>query len=117
MIMRTIIILLIAICLHSCYKEAEIRVQNNISNAKILDVRWGDIIIDYELLPGQTSGKITIEEESNTIKLPSSNKVCFIMDVNNKSIYLETVEEYKLNYDDDKLIIIDNQTKVRNPNE
>ena len=105
----------IACLLQACYKPGDIQVQNNISNVKIVDVKWGDIYIATELLPGETSEKLTIEEYRE--KLPSSHKITFKMSANNKSIYLETVDEYLLDEEDDLLIILSDETEVENPNE
>ena len=102
------------ITLQSCYKAGSIEVQNNISQVEILDVKWGEIYLSSELLPGQTSEKISIEKREK--KLPFSSKISFTMYANSKTIYLETQEEFLLNEDQDLLIILDDNTKVKNPN-
>jgi hypothetical protein len=105
----------IAVILQSCYKPGDIQVQNNITQVKIVDVKWGDIYIASELLPGQTSEKLTIDKYAE--KLPSNHKISFKMTANNKTIYLETEEIYMLNEDDDLLIVLTDDTNVKNPNE
>lgn len=99
----------------SCQEPADIRIQNNISQVKITSVRWGEIYMAYELLPGTTSDKIRINPID--MKLPASQKVSFVMESNGKSIYLETNEIYALDEGEDKLIVIDDSTKVYNPNQ
>ena len=113
--MRFPVIIFIAAILQSCYKPGEIQIQNNVSNAKLTDIKWGDIYIESELIPGQTSSKIKNSKDEQ--KLPSSKKISFIMAANQTSIYLETVGEYLLNEDDDVLFVIDNNTPVLNPNQ
>jgi len=101
--------------MQSCYKSGDIQLKNNISQVKILDVKWGDTHIATELLPGETSGKWKIEHHDE--KLPSSHKISFTMTANNKSVYLETEEEFLLDQDDDLLIVLTDTTKVKSPNE
>ncbi len=116
--MKTIKLLLIgvaALTLQSCYKPGDIQIQNKITQVTIEDVRWGDLYIAYELIPGESSGNVTIRKYDE--KLPASHNVSFKMTANNKSIYLQTEEEYYLDEDGDLLIILTDDTKVRNPNE
>lgn len=104
----------ILMTLQSCIESGEIQIQNNISQVKILDVKWGDHYLSTELLPGETSEQLTIK--NSVEKLPSSQKVSFKMTANNKTIYLETQGTYLLDEDDDLLIILTDQTIVQNPN-
>lgn len=103
------------VMMQSCYEPGDIQVKNNITQVKIVDVKWGNIYIATELLPGESSEKLTIEKERE--KLPASHKISFKMTANNKSIYLETEEEFLLDEDDDLLIVLTDDTKVKNPNE
>ncbi len=112
---KLLFITVIAVIMQSCYKPGDIQVQNNITQVKIVDVKWGDIYIAYELLPGESSKKLTIRKHDE--KLPSSHKISFKMTANNRSIYLETEEEYLLDEDDYLLIVLTDDTKVKNPNE
>jgi len=112
---KLILIFFICATLQSCYKTGDIQVQNNITKVKIADVKWGDIYIATELLPGETSEKLTICKDQE--KLPDSHKISFKMTANNKSIYLETEKEYFLDEDDNLLIVLTDDTKVKNPNE
>lgn len=112
--LRTIAVIVVVIILQACHKPGEIRVQNNISKAVITDVKWGDIRISNELLPGETSSKTKIDR--HTQKLPARNTVSFIMNANQKSIYLVTDESYLLDEDDLLHIVLDDNTKVSNPN-
>lgn len=99
--------------LQSCYKKAKIQVQNNISGVRITDVYWGDFYLAYELLPGETSEKQTIYRLDQ--KLPASKRINFTMSANQKSVYLET-QEYLLDQDDDLLIILSDDTKLKSTN-
>lgn len=116
--MKTLKLMLIVctvLMIQSCYEPGDIQIQNSITQVKIVDVKWGGTYIATELLPGETSEKLTIDKYEE--KLPSSHKISFKMIANNKSIYLETEEEFLLDEDDDLLIILTNETEVKNPNE
>jgi len=112
---KLILIVCIVVIAQSCHEPGDIRVQNNITQVKIVDVKWGDFYIATELLPGETSEKSTITRYEK--KLPSSQKISFKMTANNKAIYLETEESFFLDEDDDLLIVLTDATKVKNPNE
>ncbi len=112
---KLILIVCTVVFLQSCYKPGKISVQNNISQATIEDVSWGSNPVASELLPGETSIKMTIDKY--TEKLPGTHSVSFTLRANNKTVYLETEEEYLLEQDDDLLIILDDDTKVANPNQ
>ena len=101
--------------LPACYKPGKIEVQNNISQAKIVDVSWGKAHLASELLPGQSSREITISK--NTQKLPSCHKIVFKMSTNGQEIYLETEDSYMLNEDGNLFIRLTDSTKVKNPNQ
>lgn len=103
----------VIVFLQSCEKVGEIEVRNNISKVTITDVQWGGYSISYKLLPGETSSK----QEINGNDLPAQHKVTFRMTANSKSIYLETVEKYNLGAEDHLVIVLDDKTAVRNPNE
>ena len=99
----------------SCNQTGSIQIQNKISNVEIIDIQWGKNYIESDLLPGETSSKMTISDYDES--LPASHKVTFKMTANNKSIYLETEKNYVLNANDNLLIILTDSTKVNNPNE
>ncbi len=107
-------VLCITLCSAACVDKAKIQVQNNINNVKIQSVKWGPVYLSSSLLPGESSEKMTVTEYVHA--LPSKQKVSFKMTANNKTIYLETEEEYMLNVDDDLLIVLDDGTPVKNPN-
>lgn len=104
-----------AILLQSCHKSADIQLQNNISKVRITDIKWGDHYLSSELLPGETSTKMSIAHSDES--LPAKHKVSFTMTANQKYVYLETVEEFLLDEDDDLLITLTDSTQVRNPNQ
>jgi len=112
--LKLILIVCVVLIMQSCYKTGDIQVQNNITQVKIVDVKWGHINIASKLLPGEAR-KLTIYKYED--KLPSRYKISFKMTANNKSIYLETEEEFLLDEDDDLLIVLTDDTKVKNPNE
>ena len=99
----------------SCNKSGDIRIQNKITKVKIEDVKWGKFYLAYELLPGETSEKTTIDEYDE--KLPASHKISFKMTANNMMIFLETEESYTLEEEGDLYIILTDETNVKNPNE
>ncbi|MCI5058409.1 MAG: hypothetical protein MRY83_20020 [Flavobacteriales bacterium] len=101
--------------IQSCYKPGKINIQNNISNVKLDDVSWGDITIGTDLLPGESTGEVLISKHEE--KLPSTQVIRFSMIANGISVYLETQESYELDEDDNILIILDDDTPVRNPSE
>lgn len=112
---RLLFVVALMVFIQSCHKPGDIKIQNNITKVKIQDVKWGDHYLAYELLPGETSEKLTIRPTNE--KLPSSHKISFKMAANNKMVYLETEEEYVLDEEGDVYIILTDQTKVKNPNE
>lgn len=112
---KFILVICIAFIFQSCYKSAEIQVRNNISKVKIIDVKWGDNYIAGELLPGQTSSKITVTNHEE--KFPATHNISFVMFANDKYVYLETISEYTLDEDQDLLIILEDTTRVQNPNQ
>lgn len=113
--LKLILFVCVIMVMQSCYNTGDIQLQNNISQVKIVDVKWGDISLASELMSGETSAKSTIDKYEE--KLPKSHKISFKMTANNKSIYLETDEEYLLDEDDDLLIILTDATEVKSPNE
>lgn len=100
----------------SCERSAQIQVQNNISQVVIEDVQWGDVYLAGQLLPGESSDRRTIRETSST-DLPASRRISFRMRANNQMVFLETEERFTLDEDDDLLVVLNDSTKVRNPND
>lgn len=98
----------------SCYKSGKMKIQNKVSSVTLEDIKWGDVFISDKLLPGESSNTVTIDKQTD--KLPKSHKISFKMSSNGQLIYLETVDEFQLIEDDDKLFILDDNTKVSNPN-
>jgi hypothetical protein len=106
-------VVLAVVVLQSCEDPGIIQVKNNISSVKITNVKWGDHYVAWELMPGETSGEIFID--NNDEKLPSKQKVSFRMTANNKTILLETEEEYELAEGKKLLILLSDDTPVINP--
>lgn len=113
--LKLVIFIATVFVLQSCYKSGEIQVQNNISNVVIEDVYWGDNYLSSELMPGEKSSVNIINKYEE--ELPSSNTITFKMTANNSSIYLQTVEKFTLNQDEKILIVLEDSTKVVNPNQ
>lgn len=106
-----LIIFSLCFVLPSCYKKATIQVQNNISNVRVTEVKWGNIFIASELLPGEKSNQAQVSTYDE--KLPASNTITFVMKANSRSIYLQTEEVFELDDGDERLIMLDDLTKVK----
>lgn len=104
--------ILIAVILTSCYKPGHIKLQNNVSNAKLVNVRWGEILLGSELLTGQETAKVEIRKDDE--KLPAQHQISFEMEANHQQIFLKTKREYRLEEDGDILIVIGDTTEVQN---
>ncbi|MCE5174263.1 MAG: hypothetical protein ABFC90_03400 [Bacteroidales bacterium] len=116
--MRKVIFLIISVfVLVSCEEESTIQVKNMLSKAVIKNVEWGGLPISSQILPGQSSGKITVFEDESyyDINLPESNPIKFYIDLNGDLIYVQTKASYRLDVDDDLIIVIEDSTAVFNP--
>ncbi len=102
------------ITLTSCSEPSKLSVQNKVTAVELTSVKWGDFYITGQLLPGQTSR--VAEFDSHADKLPRKERVSFIMRAGERSIYLETEEEFLMGVEDELLIVIDDNTRVRTPN-
>jgi len=102
-----------SILMVACTEKAKIRIQNNVSSVRMNDIRWGDISIGGNLLPGQTTKEITILKRNES--LPKSFSVSFILEANDQEVFLTTEEEYLLDLYDDITIVINDDTPVFNP--
>lgn len=99
-------------------KPGKISVQNSIRGVVISDVRWGDIFITDQLLPGEASNSITVYDagdDSYGVNLPTAYPIRFYMEVQGDRIYLETRESYKLDVEEDIDVILYDSTRVFNP--
>ena len=104
---------LFALLLSSCWEEAEITVQNKVSNATLKRVSWDGYDIAHSLLPGEKSRtRIIIDEK---IEFPKTSVVKFYMTRGGNQVYLETKATFTLNIDDKLLIVISDDTQVVNP--
>ncbi|MEA4839444.1 MAG: hypothetical protein VB110_00385 [Bacteroidales bacterium] len=116
--MRKVIFLIISVfVLVSCEQESTIQVKNMLSKAVIKNVEWGGLPISSQILPGQSSDKITVFEDESyyDINLPESNPIKFYIDLNGDLIYVQTKASYRLNLDDDLILVIEDSTAVFNP--
>lgn len=74
-------------------------------------MKWGNIFIASELLPGEKSNQAQVSTYDE--KLPASNTITFVMKANSRSIYLQTEEVFELDDGDERLIMLDDLTKVK----
>jgi len=116
--MKKVIFLIISVfVLVSCVKESTIQVKNMLSKAVIKDVEWGGLPISSKILPGQSSDIITVSENESyyDINLPESNPIKFYIDLNGDLVYVQTKASYKLDVDNNIIIVIEDSTAVFNP--
>ena len=108
--------LIVSIGLFSCQKDpGQISVINKLPGAELNNVKWGNLLVDNQLLPGEQSQVINIEENDFLVDLPESNSISFQMTVNSSTVFLETIEIYRLNLEESIVIEIDTTTEVQNP--
>ena len=112
--MKKYFVLLIAVILiQSCNNDhGKICVRNSVSSATLENVVWGNFMLANNLLPGESSIKLTLYNSDE--KLPTTHRISFTMSANGSKVYLETEKLYSLQNGDDLLIIIDDSTKVIN---
>ena len=114
--MKYLIILLVsAALLIGCNEEeyeAKLTIENDVSGTTITQIYFGDFNVGYQLLPGQKNEQrfLGYAEE-----WPKTGNVSFVMQANQKQVYLQTRASYTLNPNDDLLIVISDTTAVVNP--
>ncbi len=113
-------ILFIGFLLTSCHEKATIKVQNMLPKAVIYNVEWGGVPISGRIIPGQSSTKIELHDGFGSlsyydISFPASYPLKFYIALNGDKVYVQTRESYRLDDDDDLVIVIDDATKVFNP--
>ena len=100
----------------ACKDPSSIKVENSLSGAIIRNAEWGGVPIASQLLPGKTSTKINIYNNSYyDIDLPDRYPIEFYIDVDGDMIYLETKERFRLGVEENILIEISDTTEVINP--
>ena len=115
MILRRLIPFIVISCsLLACDKKGTIRIVNKVDQTSLEEVEWGDHLLAQELLPGESE---EVEITKYMEELPSSHVVQFKMSANGNRVFLQTREEFFLDYDDMREIIIDDDTEVINPND
>ncbi len=105
-------LLLSSFFLFSCVKDASLTVKNNVSSVTISQIKWGKESLGGSLIPGES---IVKNFRGSDLDYPESHKITFRMSANNQEVFLETVEEYTLNKEENKTIVIDDDTAVINP--
>jgi len=113
---RVAYIILYFIILTSCDESSSIKIENKLSKAIIRNIEWGGIPISSQILPGETSSKITIRDDSYyEIDLPATYPLKFYIDLNGDKVYVQTKVSYKLGKEDDITIVVGDTTSVFNP--
>lgn len=108
--------LVLFIGLSSCDKDpGKISVINQLPGAELKNVKWGNLILDNQLLPGEESRVVKIGTNHFNIDLPESHPVSFQMTVNSSTVFLETTETFPLDFEESIQITIDSSTQVYNP--
>lgn len=108
--------LIVSIGLFSCEKDpGQISVINKLPGAELKNVKWGDLLIDNQLLPGEQSQVIKIREDDFRADLPESHSISFQMTVNSSTVFLKTIEIFLLDLEESIMIEIDTTTEVQNP--
>lgn len=110
---RIIFLLVISVFFFSCKKEADMNLKNNVSNAVLNSINWGEFALGGDLYPGETTEVRVFK--GREVDFPETHKITFRMTVNNQEVYLETVEEYTLDEGGYQEIVIDDNTAVVNP--
>ena len=112
--MRKIIILLVlSVCLTSCFDKGKIKVQNKVHNSQLEDISFGKLSIYSALLPGQTSTEIEVTEKKHLF--PIIHQLEFYMVSNGNRVYLKTRENFRIEAGETLLITISDTTAVINP--
>ncbi len=103
--------------LTSCDSESSLRVRNQLPYAVVENVDWGGIPVSSQIIPGETSQKITIMENEMyyNIHLPSAFPLKFYINVNGDRVFVQTRKSYLLNRDNDLTIDLCDTTQVFNP--
>jgi len=107
------IIAILSTGMYSCQESAEISIQNKVHNASLENIYFGDYSVSYSLYPGQTSSKFTISDDKDD--WPKMSQVEFFMVRDGNRVYLKTKASFRLNIDDDLLIVIADTTEVESP--
>jgi hypothetical protein len=111
--MKRLFFLVTIIILTACNKPSTIEVQNNISEAKLKNVYWGEIPLAYEILPEETSGKVKIYEDAQyNLDFPEEFPLSFYVELNGADVLLQTDASYKLEKESDLFISINDSTEV-----
>ncbi|MCB0711003.1 MAG: hypothetical protein KDD67_01595 [Ignavibacteriae bacterium] len=109
------LLLLSALLIVGCENPGEIRIRNSVSGAKIQNVRWGDVLIAGELLPGEISNVVKIKDDPDWgVDLPAEEPLRFYLNVDGDLIFLETRATYRLDEEVKLSLSIHDTTEVWN---
>ncbi len=98
-----------------CEKSGLINVRNSVSGATIQNVRWGDVLLSNQLLPGERSSTLRIYDDPDWgVDLPAEEPLRFYLNVGGDLIFLETRATYRLDEDQKVELTIDDTTAVWN---
>ena len=111
--MRRLFWLIIIVAFTSCNKPSTIEVQNDLPDASLKNIYWGEVPIAYEILPSETSGQVKIYEDAHyNLDFPEEFPLRFLLKIHGKEIQVQTVKIFILGKEDDLLITITDSTKV-----
>lgn len=100
----------------ACNDPSYIRIENKLANSTMQNIEWGGVPLASQLLPGETSTKISIYDDGYyEIDLPKSYPLKFYLNVNGDIVYLETTYSFRLGEESELTIVITDTTKVLNP--
>jgi hypothetical protein len=77
-------------------------------------IQLGEIGIGSELMPGESTKKLTISEFTEDITFPITAPLQFYMVKGENTVFLKTKNSYTLYADDELQIIISDSTEVVN---
>jgi hypothetical protein len=108
-----IIPIAIIVIFAACNKPSTIEVKNDFRTDTIEKVFWGEILIDYEILPSASSGKVKLYEDAQyNLNFPEEFPIIFSLSIKGKEFRFKTNQSYKLGKEDYLLITLNDSTQV-----
>jgi len=109
-IMQLLVATTLIVLLASCDKEGSIRIKNNISNVQIESVNFSDYAVPGSLITGQTGPFRDIMDHRNN--WPKIGYLTFYMTRGEDRIFLQTLETYVLEEDQQLTVELTEDTPV-----
>ncbi len=107
---KILVFALIALASQACHRPGTIKVVNEISGVRMENIHWGEFALSGSLLPGQSTSELTIRRTDQ--KLPADLRITFELSANGNTVALRTAEAYRLEPNDDLVVVIDDETLV-----